>query len=111
MRNKKNQNNMCDAKRDLQTLSLCKLSHFLRILSPLEVGAWSTLCTAVKHFIKRKALFSDSEALPTSIISRMRAAIAQRMSFAYVGPSDWNKPIRHLGFRYRFWPKYKVTST
>jgi len=24
---------------------------------------------------------------------------------------DDNKPIRHLSFRYRFWPKYKVTST
>jgi len=24
---------------------------------------------------------------------------------------NFNKPIRHLGFRYRFWPKYKVTLT
>jgi len=35
MRNKKNQN-MCDAKRDLQTPSLCKVPHLLRILPPQE---------------------------------------------------------------------------
>jgi len=29
----------------------------------------------------------------------------------YLQEESFNKPTRHLGFRYRFWPKYKVTST
>jgi len=50
MRNKRNQDNMCDVTRDLQTLPFCKLSHFIRHSpSPAITGAFRTLCTTVKH--------------------------------------------------------------
>ena len=52
MRNKKNQNNMCDIMRDLQTTTFSQ--------TPPSPGAWSTLCTAVYIY---NTPFSDSEAL------------------------------------------------
>jgi len=46
MRNK-NQNNICDVTRDLQTSPLLQTGTFSH--TPPSPGAWSTLCTAVKH--------------------------------------------------------------
>ena len=38
---------------------------------------------------------------------RLKSDLSECISFRRLV----NKPIRHLGFRYRFWPKYKVTWT
>jgi len=54
MRNK-NQNNMCDVTRDLQTLPLLQTATFSQ--TPPYPGAWSTLCAAVKRLLRAIQLF------------------------------------------------------
>ena len=48
MRNK-NENNMSDVTRDLQTLPLLQTATFSQTLPPLEREVGPTLCMAVRH--------------------------------------------------------------
>src|SRR6218665_242046 len=79
---------MCDVTRDLQfkPLPFCKLPHFLRLIPPLE---HEVLYARPYTFITHHSVIQRRSDL---IIPRMRAAIVQSKSFAYVGPSDWTLP-------------------
>src|SRR6218665_3415510 len=78
---------MYDITRDLQTPTPFANCH---IFSDASLP-WS-----VKYFMQvRKTLVTRHSAIQRRsdlIIPRMRAAIVQSKSFAYVGPSDWTPP-------------------
>jgi len=82
---------MCNVTRDLQTLPFGKLPHFLRILPPCSVKYFMHVR---KTFIKRHLAIQKCS--QPNLFRACGAAIAQSKSFAYVGPSDWNKPNRHV---------------
>jgi len=82
---------MCDVTSDLQTLPFGKLPHFLRILPPCSVKYFMNVH---KTFIKRHSVIQKCSR--PNLFCACGDAIPQSKSFAYVGPSDWNKPIRHV---------------
>src|SRR6218665_1371646 len=67
----------------------CKLPHFLRLLPPLEREVLYARPENINFITHHSVIQRHSR--PNNI-PRMRAAIVQSKSFAYVDPSDWTLP-------------------